>query len=584
MEQEELAVAEFFDAIYRDTEGYVYLARKPASKVEQNSWIQDWYSWPSDREKLAKKVVTASGRYEVYFGPTLYRTKNVSKSTILGSWVSWVDFDGNAPKDSTELPEPSIRVQSSLPSHQHWYWRLNDFVTDIEELERLNRNLTYQLGSDLSGWDAVQVLRPPGTTNHKRSHATLLLEAGEIGYDLASFIFKQEAPEPVDPIEADDIPDCQFVLDKYQFKGKLFVLFKNGDPENDRSTSLMKLAYSFAEVGLSNAEILSLIKDADNRWGKFHKRHDCTQQLLNIVSVARAKYPDSEKDTDTLPVGRLQAYGFKTLLFHPEIELEWVWDGLLQEAGYMLLTSPSGVGKTQLSLDFAIQAVLGKDFLDREIKKDMKLAFMSLEMGPADLKFFQAQMSKGLSAEEIDYLEEHLILLPVGEPYYLNKERERDDLEAFIADNEIDGIILDSLSSMVEGELTSEGNVKPVMDWNDKIRKRHNIFTWIIHHHRKASGDNKKPNKLDDVYGSYLVPRNATTTLTLWQGMGDSILAIPNKVRMSKKTEPLQIFRDGNLHFTTKKSGITIVKKGKDKEVVEVEVEDDGEFSSKFSY
>jgi hypothetical protein len=86
------------------------------------------------------------------------------------------------------------------------------------------------------------------------------------------------------------------------------------------------------------------------------------------------------------------------------------------------------------------------------------------------------------------------------------------------------------------------------------------------------------------VFGSYLIPRNATTEITLAQGMGTAIQCIPNKVRLSKKPEPFLIYRDNNLHFTTKKSGLIINQKGKKQEEQEevIKVQDDYEFNSKF--
>src|SRR5690606_29582506 len=104
--------------------------------------------------------------YNVFYSPALYRATKPIKENVMGSWFLWVDFDGNAPLSWEELesdisiPKPSLIIQSSLPTHQHCYWQLDEFLTDIETLEDRNRALAYHLKADTSGWDADQILRP----------------------------------------------------------------------------------------------------------------------------------------------------------------------------------------------------------------------------------------------------------------------------------------------------------------------------------------------------------------------------------------------------------------------------------------
>jgi len=100
------------------------------------------------------------------------------KENVLGSWSFWVDFDGNAPKDWSELdvPHPTLIVQSSIEGHEHCYWRLSEFLTDIDVLEDRNRALSYMMHADTSGWDADQILRPIRTTNQKRGMPVIVKE------------------------------------------------------------------------------------------------------------------------------------------------------------------------------------------------------------------------------------------------------------------------------------------------------------------------------------------------------------------------------------------------------------------------
>lgn len=569
----------FFETIWGTTEGFIYLAFKSASTV-QVSWRQEFFKWPTEKERVINKVLDQNGRADVYFGPSIFKLKNSTKDSFYSSRVLWVDFDGNAPPVVEAFPAPTIKIQSSIDGHEHWYWKLDKSIEDSQVLETLNRNLAYSLGADLSGWDCNQVLRPPLTYNHKRKARTTFKEFSHSILSINSFNFKGEAPKPVEEPAIVDLPPVVEVIDRYKFPAKVWILFKQGVKEGSRSEGLMALGYGFAEIGMSNEEILSCLLDADNRWGKFRTRTDQLRMLTKIVAVARVKYP---LNGESLNQKRLQVMGFKTLLLSPSIELKWVWEGFLQEHGYLLLTGAPKVGKTQFSLDFGARAVLGENFLDRPCRKDLKIGFLSLEMGAEEVKLFLQNQASGLTEEQLQELEERFLMIPVGEPLYLSREREQDELEEMVHEYQLDGLIIDSLGSTVEGELTSEKDAKAVMDWNDRVRRRHSCFTWYIHHHRKATGDNKKPSKLADIYGSYLFTARVTTALTLWNSNSNSITLIPNAVRLAETPEPFQVYRDNNLRFTTKKSGITIIKKGK--EVEQLDVPDNEAFKvGKFEY
>jgi hypothetical protein len=109
-------------------------------------------------------------------------------------------------------------------------------------------------------------------------------------------------------------------------------------------------------------------------------------------------------------------------------------------------------------------------------------------------------------------------------------------------------MVFDSVGSATSGDISQEGPVKALMGFNDHLRVTYDIWTWYIHHQRKAQGDNKKPNKLSDVYGNQYLVNRATSVVLLWPNK-DRIEITDLKIRLSAQTEPWEIQRLNNLEF-----------------------------------
>jgi hypothetical protein len=308
----------------------------------------------------------------------------------------------------------------------------------------------------------------------------------------------------------------------------------------------MQLGYALAEMGLTDAEMFSVLRNADDRWGKFKDRRDRNKRLVDLIAKARLKHPQVvEVSEEIIPIFGLQS------LLNTEAEISWVIPNMLQEKGYMLFTGPSGVGKTQFSLQMAIHMALGKSFLNFEFNRSFRLVFFSLEMGLEDIKYFLSIMAQELSDEELNTLEQNLLIIPLGEPLYLDSPNGQATFASILEQLRPDGVFVDSLGSTTTTELSSESTVKTLMDFNDRVRKQFDVFTWFIHHHRKATSDNKKPNKLSDVYGNQYLVNRATSVYCLWHGAG-VLDVIPLKKRLGPVEADWQVMRSSTLNFTKK--------------------------------
>lgn len=532
---------EFLDFLYEGLEGYVYLAA--SNPKEEGDWKQEFFKYPTERQKLVSTIRGASKSHEVYIGPALFSAASSLRSNFKVSNVVWTEFDGNAP-DWNDTNIPSLVVQSSGPNNQHVYWKLTEPVTNVDVLEDINRRITYNMSADASAWDANQVLRPPETTNYKNDPLPVgILSVSDNVYDIG--VFEELAPAPKQ-IEAEwelsEMPSPEDVILRYSFTPDMVMLLKKSHVD-DRSASLMNLAYGCAQMGLTNNEIMALLILKDDAWGKFKNRKDRLKRLSHIITVAKNKYPSEEEDWDSTFT---LAFGFQSFL-DTDIEINWLIEPMLMEQGNMLLVGPSGVGKTQITLDILVNLALGKDFLHYKVPEAKKIILLSLEMGHGELKVFVKQRASVLTEEELALLETNLIIVPHGEPWFINTPQGQEQVLRLLEEYEPDGLVVDSIGSALNGNISSDEVVQPLTQFNDKIRKKYGMFTWYIHHIRKQSEGQQATQ--DDVYGNQYILNRSTSTYAVLRSKGDKIKVKNFKNRLAPREKDYFIERDEHLIF-----------------------------------
>lgn len=566
---------EFFEQVWKDTPGYVYLPVKGVTGVRKFMM-----PWPSKADAVVNHVLkwAADATAEVFYSPAIFKSRKPLQSEVLGSWVAWVDFDGNFPETwpSDGPPLPTLEIQSSTTVKRHAYWELNEFVTP-KQVEDLNRALANAMGADMSGWDANQFLRPPHSVNRKYSKpivTKIVHNRLNRSYSLSEF---SSLPRPKDSIreaiELEGIPDIEEVLAQAKWDRELLGLFRTSGEEmrqqsRDRSGALQRLAYEGAEHGWADEQIMSALIDADDRWGKYTSRSPETRKkiLVDLINRARTKVgyatggeltglakslgaaqkvEDADDDQVLYSVSELAAVRDIT---------DWTVEGLLIPRGFGLFTGRPGVGKTQLAFQLAADLASGRDqFLDRALPgRPLRVLVLSLEMNKYQLPHIMVP----LNSRYPDLDQRNLVIYAKGEKLPFDEESGQAYFEALVGKIKPEVVIIDSLSHMSGADLTSDTEMKEMMEFLQRSRNKNGYGLVVIHHHRKKANDaqsKRRPNDQSDIYGSFYITAAIDFALDLEERPEDleqgTITLSMLKSRYSRMAEPVKTTRNDQLHF-----------------------------------
>ena len=288
-----------WDAIYGQQQGYIALLsglRVDRRLVEPRN---AFYRWPHDGRSAARWVRGQAERgRELYHCAHLLGATRRRKEDALPLASLYADVDQGEIRAGVR--EPTLVVESS-PGKLQAYWRLTEPVAPLVG-EELNRRLAYALGADPSGWDLTQLLRVPGTRNHKYPDAPLVrvLSLSAARYEPALFAGLPPAParERTRQPERRVLP--RSVMSRAEPPVKLsrpgLAVWSGQDVKYtlegrvDRSASLLRIARVLYEAGMESQAIVVALVERDRAlgWEKYSGRRDAAAQYAAIVAaVAR---------------------------------------------------------------------------------------------------------------------------------------------------------------------------------------------------------------------------------------------------------------------------------------------------------
>jgi archaellum biogenesis ATPase FlaH len=331
----------------------------------------------------------------------------------------------------------------------------------------------------------------------------------------------------------------------------------------DRSTAMARMAYYGAEQGWTDPQIMAVLVDVDNRWGKYVTRRDReARYLIPLIDRARQKHGYSGSLTDLAmsalltqqkPADGAEAtkmvWGFDDFV-NEEFHISWMLEDLFAVGGFGLLVAHPGVGKTTLAIQMGAQLALGQEkFLKwNNIGGAKKVLLLSLEMGKPPLNHFLGMISNSYPDKKT--LNRNFLVAPFGQPIPLDTEQGQQFLSNLMDEYMPDVLIIDSLQKISSKELTDEQAVKNLIHYLSTVRNKYNTSLLVIHHNRKKPNDaQKKSVELSDVYGSTYIATDADFVINLHATTQENVAVTMIKNRLGPTIEPFEIHRDEYLTF-----------------------------------
>lgn len=340
------------------------------STKKRNRWKDHFFKTPLSADQLEDFFQQYdTHRYDLYFCPHAFKEAHRKKDLAVPTKYLWSDLDNANP--SIIKPRPQIAWASS-PNRFACLWIL-DHIPPPEETEKLNKQLAYSVGADHGGWDITQVLRIPGTRNHKYPEAPY-----------GKLLWYRDMPySSIEVTQQSDI-DATDILRKYNLSPFTIKRTFSEAKEGSRSEVLWKLENELIERGLSKEEVFIVIKDSP--WNKFKKREGQLRREIEKAwdthihgsdkQVSREKAFNPSKEEHQITLLNLDDV-------EPEV-VEWLWYPYIPRGKLTMIEGDPGLGKSWLTMALASYISRGKALPYQLNPEEGPVLIMSAEDGIAD--------------------------------------------------------------------------------------------------------------------------------------------------------------------------------------------------------
>ncbi|MGY4650579.1 AAA family ATPase [Mycobacterium sp. URHB0021] len=482
-------VRAYLHATLGDAVGYLITATGtgvhlgPNGKPRHSSWRERPYTWPAQADKAVNAILAAAPHSDVYVCPYVMKDRTRAKGTAVTHTLVHADIDrGTADSEGTSsealddvaqlhvlVHQVQMRsdfdgfaVASGTPGHAHVYVPLAAPVTAAQH-EALCRALTKRLGGDPGKISDNDLLRPPGTFNHKRAAfggkptPVLSVEgifpdnrvdpralADALGVDLGA-VTNGKAGTAAVPTRCESVdltahPDVQAALDNVT---------------GDRSGDTYRVVAACKDDGLTLEQTRYVVASRADLAGRLDERNDddvltCwlkviddQQQQVQIIGGSVGGDDDDQQATPPEPplyTSRILTRAALRELPDPEPLI----DNVLDQGTIVLLYGKWGTAKTFIALDWGLSVLTGRKWQARAVEQ-RRVLYVAAE-GAFGFKGRVDAWERGWHATIGDG---DFALLP--HPVNLTRAVDVANLGALISWGGYDYVILDTLARCMVG-------------------------------------------------------------------------------------------------------------------------------------
>lgn len=486
--------------------GYVFLSVKKPS----GEWKDYSFAWPSQEPTIRDALASHAGDADLYWSPLVFRTKRRAKDGVEGASVLFQDLDAVDPRG---LPvRPSVAWESGTPGHYHGLWHLTDELTP-EQHERLNRALAYSVGADKGGWDLTQVLRVPGTLNHKTSppRPVRLLWSDLPAVD--AFAVERTLKSPAaGTTKANGLSD---LLLKHKARIPAGTSQRLQYPpsmatKGGRSEMLWRIESELVQARVPLEDVVELIRLS--AWNKYRGRADELKRIKSEIDKVYAEQQGIVEGDGPDPVDtdhghspsepRIRAVSYADLMAATETRPGWLVDKMWLRSSHGIVAGEPKTFKSTLTLDLAMSVASGKPLWGQfEVHDPGPVVIVQNENADWIQQDRMAKIaaSKGLGGrvevrggQVVGRWPTDLPIHSVNNAgFMIDDDEMRDQLEELIALVKPKLVIFDPLYLMFGGDVNSAKELQAALRWLMGLRNDHKTAVMLIHHWNK-NGESKR--------------------------------------------------------------------------------------------
>ena len=457
----------------------------------------------------------------------MYSKPGRHQQDVISHNVLYADLDPVDP--CTLATKPSIAWESSPGRYQAAWLHSNDL--SVEDWLARNRNLSYSIGADKSGWDLTQVLRVPGGKNHKYKPVVkgkLLWQKWE---NITSI------PESEVEVVVDEVSTHENLLLRLLTKYKREIPAKvsrmlqyppSRIEPGHRSDMLWYLESELVKSQIPLEDIVVLIRDS--AWNKYRGRSDEQERIYTEVSKV---YQQSIQGTLRVkePVDDVIA-SYEDIMGSLVDRPGWLIRDIWMRNSHGIVAGEPKTYKSTITTDIAVSVASGAKLWDKyEVEDPGPVLIIQNENAPWIVKSRLESIieSKGLVGKVVQNGRTLTITWPPVLPIYhinnsgfsLDSSEDCDMLMSYIEKIRPKLLILDPLYLMFNGDINSAKELSPVLQFLLSVRDTYGCSIMVIHHWNKNGSSSRGGQRM---LGSATLHGWTDSSLFLSRDDGDVVM------------------------------------------------------------